>query len=247
MNRPVAPAQLERDAYYAEAGTWAEDMAAAERRSRKTAWIVAGVAAAVALAEALALLLLVPLKTVVPYVVTVDRQTGFVETTQRLVPGGALTQNDAVTQSMLVMYVTARESYDQTDLKEKYRNVQWWSAPEARAAYLAMMAPQNAMSPLRVNGPQTTVAVKVKSVSVLGPGTALVRFDAERREPGQAMGTIQPYAAAIGFKWSGEPVTAEERFVNPLGFQVTRYRRDAETTAPVAAPLPATPTPAVQP
>ncbi len=236
MNRPVAPNQVERDAYYAEGESWAEDRAKAAQRAQRTAWIVAGAAAAIAVLEAIALALLVPLKTVQPYVVTVDRQTGFVETTQQLVPGGALTQNQAVTQAALVQYVLARESYDRTDLKQKYQNVQWWSAPEERAAYLRQMAPQNPASPLRINGPQTTVAITVKGVSLLGPDTALVRFDAERREPGAAAGTVQPYAAAISFRWSGEPMRAEERFINPLGFQVTRYRRDAE-----AAPAPAAP------
>lgn len=244
MNRPVSSAQTERDAYYAEAGTWAEDMAEANRASRRVAWIVASVAAAVALLEALALLLLVPLKTVEPYVVTVDRQTGFTQVTQRLVPGGALTQNQAVTQAALVQYVRARETYDQADLRTNYQNVQWWSAADARAEYLRQMAPQNPLSPLRLYGPQTTVQVTVRGVSVLGPNTALVRFDAERREPGAQAGTVTPYAAAISFRWSGEPVTAAERFINPLGFQVTRYRRDNEA---VAAPPPAPVNPLLTP
>jgi type IV secretion system protein VirB8 len=40
---------------------------------------------------------------------------------------------------------------------------------------------------------------------------------------------VTPWAAAIAFAYSGEPMRAEDRFLNPLGFQVTRYRRDAET------------------
>ena len=243
MNRPVAPNQVERDAYYAEGESWAEDRAASDRSSRRTAWIIAAAFGAVAVLEAIALVVLLPLKTVEPYVVTVDRQTGFVETTQKLVPGGALTQNQAVTQAALVQYVLARESYDATDLKEKYRNTQWWSAPDERAAYLRLMAPQNPQSPLKLYGSTATVAVTVRSVSILGPDTALVRFDAERRTPGSSTGSVQPYAAAISFRWSGEPMRAEERFINPLGFQVVRYRRDAEAVAatPVPAPAPINP------
>ncbi len=243
MNRPVAPDQVERDSYYAEGESWAEDRTRSDRASRRIAWIIAAAAGSIAVLEAIALVLLVPLKTVEPYVVTVDRQTGFVETTQKLVPGGELTQNQAVTQAALVQYVLARESYDATDLKEKYRNTQWWSAPDERAAYLRQMAPQNPQSPLRLYGPNSTVAVTVRSVSILGPNTALVRFDAERREPGGTTGSVQPYAAAISFAWSGEPMRTEERFINPLGFQVVRYRRDAEAVAalPTSAPAPVNP------
>ena len=237
MNRPVAPNQVERDAYYAEGESWAEDRATSDRTSRRIAWIVAAAFGGNAVLEAIALVVLLPLKTVEPYVVTVDRQTGFVETTQKLIPGGELTQNQAVTQAALVQYVLARESYDATDLKEKYRNTQWWSAPDERAAYLHQMAPQNPQSPLRLYGPNSTVAVTVRGVSILGPDTALVRFDAERREPGGTAGTVQPFAAAISFRWSGEPMRAEERFINPLGFQVVRYRRDAEAVAATPAPV----------
>ena len=43
----------------------------------------------------------------------------------------------------------------------------------------------------------------------------------------------QPYAAVVGFRYTGQPMRAEDRYLNPLGFQVTAYRRDAETAAPV--------------
>src|SRR3546814_16462080 len=74
------------DAYYAEAGSWAKDQADALRSSRRTAWWVAGAAAVIAVCEALALLFLTPLKTVEPYTLLVDRQTGFVQPLNQLDP-----------------------------------------------------------------------------------------------------------------------------------------------------------------
>ena len=41
----------------------------------------------------------------------------------------------------------------------------------------------------------------------------------------------------IKYQFSAAPMRAEDRMVNPLGFQVTRYRRDAETV-PDAGSLP---------
>ena len=69
----------DHETYYAAALSWADERVVAERRMRRFAWIVAGVAGAIALLLAIAMLLLVPLKSVQPYVVTVDRQTGAVE------------------------------------------------------------------------------------------------------------------------------------------------------------------------
>jgi type IV secretion system protein VirB8 len=79
----------------------------------------------------------------------------------------------------------------------------------------------------------------VKSVTLLSPTTALVRFDAERRDAGSSQAVVQPYTAAIAFRWSGAPLRLEDRWLNPLGFQVTRYRRDAEAaTSALPAALP---------
>jgi type IV secretion system protein VirB8 len=38
--------------------------------------------------------------------------------------------------------------------------------------------------------------------------------------------------AIIRYHYSGQPMSVEDRFVNPLGFQVLRYRRDAEALPP---------------
>jgi type IV secretion system protein VirB8 len=39
--------------------------------------------------------------------------------------------------------------------------------------------------------------------------------------------------AVIRYRYSGEPMRLEDRFVNPLGFQVLRYRKDPESAPPV--------------
>ena len=45
---------------------------------------------------------------------------------------------------------------------------------------------------------------------------------------GEATGQQTNYVAAISFGFNGRPLRPSDRFDNPLGFQVTRYRRDAE-------------------
>ena len=227
MNRQVKGADR-RQAYYAEAATWAADTHGSLRASRKVAWIVAAVAAAIALLEAIAIVVMMPLKTVQPYTIVVDRQTGYVQSAAGLKPG-RLSQDQAVTQSFLVQYVLARETFDATDLRENYRKVQLWSAGEARDQYLREMAATNPQSPVKLYPPTTVVQTTIKSVSLINPSSALVRFDVERRDGGASSGQVRPYSAVIGFRYTGAPMRAEDRFVNPLGFQVIRYRRDAET------------------
>lgn len=222
------PGLAERTAKYAEAASWAADVHGALRASRRVAWTVAAVAVAVALLEAIALATLTPLKTVVPYTILVDRQTGYVQTVQGLKPG-PLSEDAAVTQSFLVQYVIGRETFDATDLRENYRKIMLWSAPAVRSQYAAVLAKTNPSSPIVIYPPTTVLATTIKSVSLLTPTTALVRFFTTRRDAGAIMGEQRDYTAVISFKYTGAPMRNEDRFVNPLGFQVVSYRRDSES------------------
>lgn len=226
-----------RETYYAEAASWAHDRADGLRAARRTAWIVAGVAVAVALFEAAALMLLMPLKRVEPLTLLVDRQTGFVQALKPLDPQ-LVSSDAALTQSFLVQYVIAREGFDIDALQNDYRKVALWSSGQARADYLAFMPASNPASPLASLPRGAVVDVGVKSVSSLGPDTALVRFATVRRDPGAQAQPARSYVAVIRYRYSTAPLSAADRFVNPLGFQVLRYRRSAEALAEPAAPAP---------
>lgn len=234
--------RTERDAYYEAAGSWATDRDDRLRASRRVAWIVAGCAGVIAVAEAIALVALIPLKTVVPYTLLVDRHTGYV---QALAPLAAdrIAPDTALTQSFIVQYVIARESFGADALQANYRKAVLWSAGTARAQYIAGMQAANPLSPIARLPRTSVIETQVKSVSPLGGNSALVRFDTRRRDAGGALQPAQPYVVVIRYQFSTDAMTREDRFVNPLGFQVTRYRRDAEALpqpdpAPPAAPAP---------
>jgi type IV secretion system protein VirB8 len=234
------------DAYYREAGSWAEDRQSALHASRRAAWIVAAIATAVALMLALALLILMPLKTVEPYTLLVDKQTGFVQALKPL-DAQQVNGNTALTQSFLVQYVIARESFDISAVQSNYRKVSLWSQGDARAAYIASVQASNPDSPLAKLPRATVIETRVKSVSPLGPNAALVRFDTIRRDAGGRTEAPRPWASVIRYRYAGEPMSLEDRFVNPLGFEVARYQRNAEAPPPPEpGPTPrpnATPTP----
>lgn len=234
------------DAYYAEAGSWAKDQQDALRASRRTAWIVASVAVIIALAEAIALVVLMPLKTVEPYTLLVDKQTGHVQALRPL-DVERITPDRALTQSFLVQYVIARESFDIDALPENYRKVALWSAESARSDYLAGVQVGNPASPLNAYPRSSIVETRVKSVSPLGQNVAMVRFETQRRDAGGGVSPPNSWVAIIRFRFSGEPMRVEDRLINPLGFQVVRYNRSAEALPPEASPSPAVSSPRTEP
>lgn len=240
MNKPSRDAL---EAYYLEAGSWAKDQRDALWGSRRTAWLVASAAVFVAVAEAIALVALTPLKTVEPYTLLVDKNTGFVQALAPLDPG-QISGDRALTQSFLVQYVIGREGYDVDAVQETYRRVSLWSAGGARAGYIASMQPSSPDSPLVRYPRSTIIEVRVKSVSPLSDNVAMVRFETARRDAGGQTQPPQPWVATIRYQFSGEPMRLEDRMINPLGFQVVRYRRDAEALPP-DPPSPAVPEPVV--
>ncbi|MET1112640.1 MAG: VirB8/TrbF family protein [Allosphingosinicella sp.] len=221
------------DAYYKDAATWNRDRLDALNKSQRTAWWVAIGAGTIAILEAGALILLTPLKTVEPYTLLVDRTTGYVQALKPL-DADKIAPDAALTQSFLVQYVIARESFDIDTVTANYNKVASWSAEQARSGYLSAVQVSNPQSPLVVYPRTTVIETRVKSVSPLGRNVALVRFDTIRRDAGGQVQAPQSWVSVIRYRFSGEPMKLEERFANPLGFRVLRYRRDAESPPPPA-------------
>lgn len=225
----------ELEDYYLDAESWAEDRNAGLERSSRIAWWVAGGAAIIAVLEAIALVLLVPLKTVEPYTLLVDRQTGYVQALKPL-SREIVAPDAALVRSFLVQYVIAREGFAFDTLQSDYRKVALWSAGEARERYIRTMQAGNPASPLSTLPRRAVVQVEIVSVSSLAASTSLVRFTTRRTDAGAPELTPQHWAAVLTWRFSGAEMTAADRLINPLGFQVTRYRKDAET-APEPVPV----------
>lgn len=219
----------ERETYFKEARSWAEDTRANSSRSKQIAWTIAGIAIGAAAFEAVALAMLTPLKTVQPITLLVDRQTGFV---QALDPNSPqrVSADAALTDAYLAQYVSAREGFDRATLQVDYRRVALWSLGRARASYLSGIAATNPASPIQTLPGGTLVSVRVKSVSRLQSGVSLVRFDTQRVDRNGQAEAPRPWISVVRFRYSNAPMTFGDRLVNPLGFQVTSYRRDAEAS-----------------
>lgn len=223
--------KTDRHAYLAQAASWAEDREQRQGQSLRLAWRAAAALGAIAVLEAVALAALAPLKTVVPYTITVDRRSGYVETA-RGVKLGALTEREAVTEAFLAQYVMARETFDAADLNENYQKVAAWSQGRARAAYLRAYDRNNQDSVLNRLPATTVVAARIKSISHLSESTALVRFDTTRLDQGGTEPQPGPsWSAVVTYRYLDAPLRMEDRFINPLGFQVVGYRRDPEAGA----------------
>ena len=216
------------------ATSWSHDVNADLRQTRRIALFAAGAACLVACLEAVALACLIPLKTVVPYTITVDRQTGAVEEAQGLRPG-LLPANQALLQSFIVQYVIGRETFDPSDLVENFHRVALWSSGQALQSYRAAMDRNDPSSAIHQYTSQTMVKVSVTGISLISSSTAMVRFSTEQQDNGASVTAPRSWTAVIAFHFVNAPMAVGDRYLNPLGFQVTRYRRDADLPLSVAS------------
>lgn len=230
------------DEYFRGAETWSQDRERASRMTVRGALIIAAVAAFIAVLEAIALIYLMPLKTVVPYTLLVDRQTGYVQALKPL-ERDIIAPDTALTRSFLAQYVIAREGFDIEGVQEDYRKVALLSAGEARDRYISQMQASNPASPFASLPKRTIVNVQLRSLVSLNNSTALVHFSTVRVDPGAEPQPPQLWAAVIKYRYSSADMSAADRLTNPLGFQVVHYRKTAEIPPSPAyvAPTPEAP------
>jgi type IV secretion system protein VirB8 len=235
----------QRNEYYAQAGSWADERTESIYASRKVAWVVALVAATIAVLEGLALVFLTPLKTVEPHTVLVDKQTGFVQALDPANPQ-RIKPPEALTQSFLVQYVEAREGFDIATVQGQFKKVAVWSSGNAKSQYVNLMQASNPQSPLLRLPRNSIVDVKVLSVSPISANGALVRFSSVRRDAGASEQPAQNWVAVVKYRYANRPMSVEDRYVNPLGFEVIDYRKDAEALPQEVAPAPVVAAPALE-
>ena len=211
--------------YFDDAQTWDRDLYRELSRSRRRAWIVAGGSSSIAGLSLLALVLLLPLKETVPFVITKDRETGYVEVA-RVATGTSLTQDEALSEFNLVRYVSARETYSPDDLQANYELVYASSAASVWGEYGPLFERGRPGNLLDRYGRMTRVSVAIKNVSFLEPDRAFVRFSTTSRTGSQE--STQHFAATVRFRYTRPARDLEGRERNPLGFEVVSYRKDQE-------------------
>lgn len=213
-----------------EAPDWDYDryLSAVVSRNR---WMLAGILAiTLAILQAIALIGLTPLKTTEPYVIREEVNSGSVTVLRPVKDGTAISQNEALRKYFLNRYIIARETFDPADVETAYNNVLLMTDAAAGQDFKQYAAVTNPASPYNVYGPKRVKrTVRVRSISFINNDTATVRFAASEKSADQPE-RISYWVATIAYRFVNSPEKEDERLVNPLGFLVTSYRVDQETT-----------------
>jgi len=224
--------------YFREALAWDTDRAAQTQRYLRGAWIVAAAGWSCAVLGALALLLLLPLKRVEPFVVRVDSSTGIVDVVP--VYSGGAAPEQTVTRYFLTHYVSVCERFNFATAESDYEECGAFHGAQRNQAWYALWNPNNPASPLNVHKDGSTVRVQVESVSFFQRASgvtdlAQVRYlKAERAGTGAEERTSH-WIATIQYAYTHPAADPRVRRWNPLGFKVVELTTEPEVLAPPAA------------
>jgi type IV secretion system protein VirB8 len=217
--------------YFQQGDIWEAEIIKRAKRSSHVAWFFSLVFAAISGMSLAAVMLMLPLKSFEPYVVEVDRNTGYIEVKSGLTRPARLTDQEAVTQANVVRYLRHREGYDPYAIEEYFGIAALLSTGNAANELQALYSAANPRNPAKVYGKQKRVEVAVKSVSLPNDSTAIVRFSTTEKSETEAID--HHWISVVRFRYTDTPIKNEWRFENPLGFQVYDYRRDQETVTRV--------------
>lgn len=212
-----------------------EDEVFFQLRSQRNRWMIVAILALIMAVVAMgAVLTLLPLKEVKPYVVMVDKTTGAAEKIVQVRPV-SLTEQEAVREAELVSYVTDRETYDVADNETRIPDVLSRSSGQARASLIALWTRGAASYPPTIYSNRSRLKVSIVSITLLTETTAQVRFRKTLETQGERP-VERDFVATVGFEFRPRVErNLQAVWKNPLGFTVTNYRVDAETLSPRGA------------
>lgn len=210
-----------------DAMDWEASKTLAREKSERRAWSVAILAGIMTVLSWLAIVIMMPLKESVPYVIRVDNATGVPDIVTAM-DDKKVTGDEVMDKYWLAQYVLARETYDWHTLQQDYDKVGLLSSPNVGKAYAELFDGKDALD--KRYGENIRATVKVISVVPSGAETGTVRFiKTTKRADEEGPGASMSWVATIAFEYRNPSVIKEsQRLVNPFGFQVLSYRVDPE-------------------
>lgn len=207
-------------------------------RVQSNRWFVAFLASgSLAILLTIVLIILMPLKTLVPLVVHQNTTTGEVWIDR---PKTRYTPiNDAQVESDIVRYITARESYSAMDLNQRFHLVMLLSAGNVGNQYANEQANGNKSAPVNLLGTEGTRTIKIEDIVFIDKANTqqLRHF----KQPSQNLAKVdftttvtdpagnkksEAWVATIGWVYRGMPADQQEAWDNWNGFTVITYRVD---------------------
>jgi type IV secretion system protein VirB8 len=214
---------------FTKGANWEATRVSDLEKSRKLAWMFAGLMGFCLVVALIALAMLTPLRRTVPYVVKHDAQTGNLEVLQAF-DNRVIGNQELMNKYWARRYVQAREQYNWWLVGADYDTVATLTDPAIFKEYGDQFLGEKGLD--KVFGDFTERRIKILSIapSPTNPQQMVVRFERTTVSKGAVVEAPTVFMANMTFRYNPNTYASEQELIrNPMGFQVFSYRRDAET------------------
>ncbi|MGF1872007.1 virB8 family protein [Photobacterium indicum] len=231
-SRPSPEHHKATKALLAQANGFESDRIALAKQSATQAWRVAAGLGVITVLAVGAVIMLTPLKTVTPYVLKINSDTGTTTVLSPLTDAQSTTYGEALDKYWLSQYVINRNGYNWETVQNSYNIVKLMSANDVFSTYSRYI--RGDQSPVDVFADKKVIKVSINSVTFL-PATstdstlAQVQFTRNvLTATGEPVVGYQPtnWNATLTFDYRATVRKETERMINPLAFHITSYRED---------------------
>jgi type IV secretion system protein VirB8 len=157
-----------------------------------------------------------------PFVVQIDEETG-VASVVNPIDTEMLSGNESLNRYFVKQYLQAREAYNYVDFYGRSREIiRLMSSPNVFDEYMGMLNDKD-KNPSKYYGDKNSTYIKFKSWSKLESNNNkyLIRFSVNEKRGSQR---IFHKLVVLEFRYVPMKVNADEREINPVGFQIIGYR-----------------------
>ncbi len=154
-------------------------------------------------------------KSLEPYVIEVEEKTGVATMVSQLTSQN-FTGDQAIRKYFINEFIHAASAYDAKTYKADVEKVRLFSTPSIFSDFRSRINP-------RELGVDQKIDVRIKSVQFTDNNTAQIRLVQQLDNPASNAPKLQDQVITMNFYFSDIQLTMEERLINPLGFQVSKY------------------------
>lgn len=161
-------------------------------------------------------------RSIEPYVIEIEEKSGIPVLIEQKTKE-SFTEDEMLKKYFIVQFIQSLEGYDPYTYRIDYNRVRLFSTGSVFGSAYRRISETSENSPVRIMGSRGRIRVGIKSIQFLESSYVQVRF---RTTPEGSKGDIvaKDWVSYLRFRFANLEMTTQDRFINPLGFQVTFYR-----------------------
>ncbi|MDR2077916.1 MAG: type IV secretion system protein [Rickettsiales bacterium] len=158
-----------------------------------------------------------------PYVIEFEEKTGLMNTVENL-SESKLIADEAIKKFYINSFLEVSEGYNYVTFNTDRVKMAMFTTSAVYRQLYSKYSTRNENSIVNLLRDKANLTIKIKSIVFLTPVIASVRFVVYNSNAQvKSVPRERHLIANIQFKFTDMKMTQEQRFINPLGFQVTKY------------------------